>query len=82
LLSDFDSVALPLLVGSAAVAQDQGEAGGRRRPMSSDYRLKQMTKDFNLTTDQRGKIKPTAIRSDEPCAALLGSLSDPQLCEF
>jgi hypothetical protein len=74
LLSDIDSFALPLLVGSAAVAQDQGEAGGRRRPMASDDRLKQMTKDFNLTTDQQGKIKPTAIRSEEPCAALFGFL--------
>jgi periplasmic protein CpxP/Spy len=49
----------------AAQNQDGGEGpngqmgrGGRRGPMSTDDRLKRMTKDLNLTADQQTKIKP------------------------
>jgi periplasmic protein CpxP/Spy len=59
-------LAMPFLAGSAAAAQYQGEGGprgqagpgGHRGPMSPDDRLKQMTKEFNLTSDQQAKIKP------------------------
>jgi protein CpxP len=63
-------LAMPFLAGSAAAAQYQGGGprgqagpGGPRGPMSPDNRLKQMTKDFNLTSDQQAKIKP--ILADE-----------------
>ena len=64
-------LAMPFLAGSAAAAQNQGRGGprgqagpgGPRGPMSPDNRLKQMTKDFNLTSDQQAKIKP--ILADE-----------------
>src|ERR1017187_6111493 len=64
-------LAIPFLAGSAAAAQNQGEGGprgqagpgGPRGPMSPDDRLKQMTKDFDLTSDQKAKIKP--ILEDE-----------------
>jgi protein CpxP len=63
-------LALPLLAGSAAAAQNQGGGmrgqmggGGRQGPMSPDERLKAMTKNFNLTADQQAKIKP--ILEDE-----------------
>ena len=60
-------LAVPLVAGGVVAAQRQGVQGGprgqmgrggRRGPMSPDERLKQMTKDFNLTTDQQTKIKP------------------------
>ena len=60
-------LAVPLGAVFAAAAQNQEEQerpkgqmgpGGRRGPMSPDNRLKQMTKDFNLTADQQTKIKP------------------------
>ncbi|HVA95798.1 MAG TPA: hypothetical protein VNI36_12950 [Candidatus Dormibacteraeota bacterium] len=57
-------LAMPLLGVSLPAAQYQGgrpggpRAGGRRGPMSPDNRLKQMTKNFDLTADQQAKIKP------------------------
>jgi len=60
-------LAVPLAGSLAGAAQNQGAGerprgqmgqGGRRGPMSPDDRLKQMTKDFNLTTDQQTKLKP------------------------
>ncbi len=46
----------------AAVAQDQGAPGGqpqaRRGPMSAQDRLDMMSKELNLTDDQKAKIKP------------------------
>jgi len=39
----------------------QGGGGGRRGPMSPDDQLKRMTKDFDLTADQQGKIKPILV---------------------
>ena len=57
-------LAVPFVGGSAVAAQYQGGGqggprdGGRRGPMSPDDRLKQMTKDFKLTSDQQAKIKP------------------------
>src|ERR1039458_7382836 len=64
-------LAMPFLAGSASAAQNQGGGGprgqggpgGPRGPMSPDARLKKMTKDFNLTSDQKVKIKP--ILEDE-----------------
>ena len=64
-------LALPLLSISAGAAQYQGGGPGggprgqmgARGPMSPDDRLKQMTKDFDLTADQQKKIKP--ILADE-----------------
>jgi periplasmic protein CpxP/Spy len=54
----------PLFAGAALYAQGRGMGmGGRRGPMSVDDRMKQMTKDLNLTTDQQAKIKP--ILEDE-----------------
>jgi protein CpxP len=62
--------AMPLLGVSVSAAQYQGgrpggPRGGRgpRGRMSPDNRLKQMTKDFDLTADQPAKIKP--ILADE-----------------
>jgi Spy/CpxP family protein refolding chaperone len=63
-------LAAPLVAGSSAAVQNQGDderprgqigPGGRRGPMSPDDRLKGMTKDFNLTTDQQAKIKPILV---------------------
>jgi len=60
-------LAMPLLVVGARAAQYQGGGpggpggGGRRGPMSPDDRLKQMTKDLNLTSDQQSKIKPILV---------------------
>jgi periplasmic protein CpxP/Spy len=60
-------LAVPVVAGLAGAAQNQGEQerprgqtgqGGRRGPMSPDDRLKQMTKDLDLTSDQQTKIKP------------------------
>lgn len=54
-------LAVPFLAVGARGMQYQGGGpggGGRRGPMSPDDRLAQMTKDFNLTTDQQAKIKP------------------------
>ena len=60
-------LAVPFIAGGPAAAQNQGGGdgpggqmgrGGRRGPMSPDDRLKQMTKDLNLTADQQTKIKP------------------------
>lgn len=62
-------LAMPILAARASAAQYQGGGGGqmggggRRGPMSPDDRLKQMTKDSDLTTDQQAKIKP--ILEDE-----------------
>ena len=66
-------LAMPFLAVSAPAAQYQGGGqgsprgqmggGGPRGPMSPDDRLKQMTKDYNLTADQQTKIKP--ILADE-----------------
>ena len=56
------ALAMPLLAMTASAAQYQGgPMGGRRGPMSPDDRLKQMTKDFNLTPDQQTKIKPILV---------------------
>lgn len=38
-----------------------GPGGGHRGPMSPDEQLKRMTKDFDLTSDQRAKIKPILV---------------------
>lgn len=58
-------LAVPFLAGRSVAAQNQeggdrprGQMGGRRGPMSPDDRIKQMTKDLNLTADQQGKLKP------------------------
>jgi Spy/CpxP family protein refolding chaperone len=64
-------LAMPFLSISAGAAQYQGGGPGggprgqmgARGPMSPDDRLKQMTKDFDLTADQQKKIKP--ILADE-----------------
>ncbi len=59
--------ATPLTASRSVAAQNQdgGDSprgqmgrGGRRGPMSTNDRLKQMTKDLNLTADQQAKIKP------------------------
>ncbi|MGD0905965.1 MAG: hypothetical protein ABSA96_00170 [Candidatus Acidiferrales bacterium] len=59
---------MTLLAIGASAAQNQGGGpggprgeGGRRGPMSPDDRLKQMTKDFDLTADQQAKIKPVLV---------------------
>ena len=63
-------LAMPLLaVGTRATQYQGGGQGGpggygrgeRRGPMSPDDRLKQMTKDFDLTADQQTKIKPILV---------------------
>ncbi|MGH9679014.1 MAG: hypothetical protein ACRD4Y_03615 [Candidatus Acidiferrales bacterium] len=61
-------LAVPLLAAGAqaAVPQGGGMGGpgggmGRRGPMSPDDRLKQMTKNFDLTADQQAKIKPILV---------------------
>jgi Spy/CpxP family protein refolding chaperone len=63
-------LAMPLLAGGTQAAQYQGGGqggpggygrGGRRGPMSPDDRLKEMTKDFDLTADQQTKIKPVLV---------------------
>ena len=63
---------VPFLATGARAAQPQGggEGGprggeGRRGPMSPDDRLKQLTKDFNLTADQQTKIKPILVDSQK-----------------
>jgi protein CpxP len=49
----------PLLAGVALYAQGQGMGmRGRRGPMSVDDRMKQMTKQLDLSADQQAKIKP------------------------
>ena len=65
-------LAVPFLAASAPAAQYQGggqggpmRGGGPRGPMSPDDRLKQMTKDFNLTADQQTKIKPILVDAAE-----------------
>jgi protein CpxP len=69
-------LALPFLPPGASAAQYQGggpsggqggsmRGGGPRGPMSPDDRLKQMTKDFNLTDDQQAKIKPILVDSQK-----------------
>jgi Spy/CpxP family protein refolding chaperone len=69
-------LALPFLPASAPAAQYQGggpgggqgggmRGGGQHGPMSPDDRLKQMTKDFNLTADQQAKIKPILVESQK-----------------
>jgi len=57
-------LAVPFLVTSAWAAQPQ-RGGGRRGPMSPDDRLKQMTKNFDLTADQQAKIKPILVDSQK-----------------
>jgi protein CpxP len=52
----------PLFIGAALYAQGGG-MGGRRGPMSADDRMKQMTKQLDLSADQQAKIKP--ILEDE-----------------
>jgi Spy/CpxP family protein refolding chaperone len=62
-------LAMPLVAVGARAAQYQGggpggpggQRGGRRGPMSPDDRLKEMTKDFDLTADQQTKIKPILV---------------------
>jgi len=63
-------LALPLLAVGGTPAQYQGQGGGpggpgreggRRGPMSPDDRLKQLTKNFDLTADQQTKIKPILV---------------------
>jgi periplasmic protein CpxP/Spy len=57
-------LAVPALAISAAPAPYQGGGyggGERREPMSPDERVKQMTKNFNLTADQQAKIKPILV---------------------
>ena len=63
---------IPFLVTGARTAQAQGGGEGgprggesRRGPMSPDDRLKQLTKDFNLTADQQTKIKPILVDSQK-----------------
>lgn len=63
-------LAFPLAGSRATAAQYQGGGpgggpvrGGPRGPMSPDDRLKQMTRDLNLTDEQQAKIKP--ILTDE-----------------
>src|ERR1700675_5213155 len=70
-------LATPLLSISAPAAQYEGggQGGGprgpmggpvgARGPMSPDDRLKQMTKDFNLTADQQTKIKPIFVEEQK-----------------
>jgi periplasmic protein CpxP/Spy len=59
-------LALPLFAASGFAAAYQGggyggPGGGRRGMMSPDARLKQMTKDLNLTSDQQAKVKPILV---------------------
>jgi Spy/CpxP family protein refolding chaperone len=68
-------LAVPLMAAGTRAAQYQGGGqggpggygggGGRRGPMSPDDRLKQMTKEFNLTSDQQTKIKPILVDSQK-----------------
>jgi periplasmic protein CpxP/Spy len=76
-------IAMPFVAGSVA-AQNQGEGGGpggqmgpggRRGPMSPEDRLKQMTKNFNLTTDQQSKIKPILVDEQKKMQDLMNSSS-------
>jgi periplasmic protein CpxP/Spy len=46
------------LCSAAAFAQAPGGGMGRRGPMTPDEQLAQMTKRYNLSTDQQAKIKP------------------------
>jgi Spy/CpxP family protein refolding chaperone len=57
------TLALAAICAGAAQYQGGGPGGpgGRRGPMSPDDRLKQMTKDFDLTADQQAKIKPILV---------------------
>jgi periplasmic protein CpxP/Spy len=61
-------LAVPMLAAGTPAAPYQGGGygggqggGGRRGPMSADDQLKRMTKEFNLTADQRAKIKPILV---------------------
>ncbi len=59
-------LALPLFAASGFAAAYQGggpmgPGGDRRGMMSPDARLKQMTKELNLTSDQQGKMKPVLV---------------------
>jgi protein CpxP len=65
-------LAVPFLVTGVQAAHPQGGGGGgprgeggRRGPMSPDDRLKQLTKDFDLTADQQTKIKPILVDSQK-----------------
>lgn len=58
-------LAAPVLSAGLAAGQYQGGGygrpqgeGSRRGPVSADERLKRMTKELKLTTDQQAKIKP------------------------
>src|SRR5579863_1832110 len=65
-------LAVPALAAGGATAAYQGGGygggagagpggGERREPMSPDERVKQMTKNFNLSADQQAKIKPILV---------------------
>ena len=78
-------LAVPALAAGLGAAQYQGGYGrpqgeeGRRGPMSVDERVKRMTKDLNLTTDQQTKVK--SILEDEQKKAqdlMNGSSTDRQ----
>ena len=67
-------LAVPFLAPGTGAARPQGGGGseprpegGRRRmgPMSPDERVKQMTKDFDLTADQQTKIKQILVDSQK-----------------
>lgn len=70
-------LAAPVLSAGLTAAQYQGGGYGRpqgggdqRGPMSVDERLKRMTKDLNLTTDQQAKIKPILEEEQKKAQAL------------
>jgi len=86
------TLAIPLIAGSAAYAQDQngpppggpGGAsgdhgpgpGGRRGPMSPDDRLKMLTTNLDLTNDQQTKIKPILESEQKKMEDLRNNSSD------
>jgi protein CpxP len=45
-----------LMGGSAVYGQDQG--GGQKQPMTAEQRLQKMTKQLNLTDEQKQQIMP------------------------
>ena len=77
--------ALPVLtIGVRAAQQQGGEMQGprgespRRGPMSADDRIKQMTKDFNLTADQQTKIKQLFVDAEKKMQDLRTSAGGDQ----
>jgi Spy/CpxP family protein refolding chaperone len=73
-------LALPLFVVSGFAAAYQGggpmgPGGGRRGMMSPDARLKRMTKDLNLTSDQQAKIKPILVDEQNKMMDLRNDMS-------